>query len=129
MDTTPFTLDGKNYNVRVMSLKRVFKVLDTDKTTRFLNGGIYRDIVGTYYNYEMTVSSRQNDMASLDALWDAVSQPADSHVCVFPYNQHKMTQRMYITSGEQQLKNISPSMYQWGEIKLSFVATDPKVVP
>lgn len=126
---TPFILDGVTYNVFVTALKRSFSVLDTDQTGRTQDGEMYRDIVGTYYNYEMTVQANGSDVAALDRLWEALSQPVVSHVCVFPYNQTTLTQRMYVTSGSQEVRQLTKNKTYWNGITFSFVAMSPKVVP
>lgn len=126
---TPFLLDGRAYNVDVTSLTRKFAVLDSDKSSRTQDGGMYRDVIGTYYNYSMTVQAKAGDMAALDALWEVLSQPAVSHVCTFPYGQKTVTQRMYVTAGAQAVKRLTAEKTYWDGIELSFVAIDPAVRP
>ena len=125
----PFLLDGVAYNVRVTKLTRKFSVLDSDKTGRTQNGEMYRDIIGTFYNYSMTVEQRGDDVSAMDEFWEAISQPKVSHVCVFPYGQATMTQKMYITSGEQDVTSITGSETSWGEMSVNFIAMSPRVVP
>ena len=125
----PFLLDGVAYNVIVSKLTRKFSIQDTSKTGRTQSGNMYRDVIGTFYNYSMTVEQRGDDAASLDAFWEAISQPVDSHVCVFPYGQKTLTQRMYITSGEQDIVSRTPERTDWGILNVSFIAMSPKVVP
>lgn len=127
--TTPFLLDGRAYNVSVTSLVRKFSVLDRGSSGRTQDGVMYRDVIGTYYNYEMTVRRKGSDAAALDQLWEAVSRPDVSHVCTFPYGQQTLTQRMYVTSGEQAVRLLTPGKSYWNELKLSFVAMEPRVVP
>ena len=126
-----FLLDGKAYIVLVTSLSRSFSILDSEKTGRTADGEMFRDVIGTFYNYKMTIRARANGVgaADLDALWDILSEPTVSHVCTFPYNQGTITQRMYITSGEQALIRLDPDHTQWGEIQLSFVAMSPRRRP
>lgn len=124
-----FLMDGIAYNIRVSKMTRKFSVQDTDRTGRTQDGEMYRDIVGTFYNYSMVVEQKDADTESFDQFWEAISQPVESHVCVFPYNQSIMTQRMYITSGEQELISRTPSRTKWGEISISYIAMSPKVVP
>lgn len=124
-----FLMDGIAYNIRVSKMTRKFSVQDTDRTGRTQDGEMYRDIVGTFYNYAMVVEQKDADTESFDQFWEAISQPVESHVCVFPYNQSIMTQRMYITGGEQELVSRTPSRTKWGEISISYIAMSPKVVP
>lgn len=122
-----FLLDGVAYNVHVTSLTRQFSVLDSDSTGRTQNGQVYRDVIGTFYNYSMTVEPRDGDDAAMDAFWEAISRPVESHVCVFPYGQETLTQRMYVTSGEQDIRRLTRQAAHWGEVSVDFVATEPKV--
>ena len=124
-----FQMDGIAYNVDVLSLVRKFSVMDTDKSGRTQDGQMYRDVVGTFYNYTMTVGVRGNDVQALEAFWEAISGPVESHVCVFPYGQKTLTQRMYVTGGEQELKLIRGGVNHWDSVSVNFIAMGPEVVP
>lgn len=124
-----FEMDGVAYNVNVTALTRKFSVMDTDKSGRTQDGAMYRDIIGTYYNYTMTIQERGGDAAALDAFWEAISSPVKSHHCVFPYGQDVLEQEMYVTSGEQRLKLMLPNRNYWDEISINFIAMKPEVVP
>ncbi len=123
-----FTMDGVAYNVSVTKLTRKFSVLDSEKSGRTQDGEMYRDPIGTFYNYSMTVQARNGDNAAMDAFWEAISQPVASHVCTFPYGQKTLTQRMYITAGEQDMRLLTEQSSHWGEVNINFVAMSPKVV-
>lgn len=127
--TQLFMLDGVGYNVSVINLTRKFSVMDTDKSGRTMDGEMYRDPIGTFFNYSMTIAPKAGDQDAMDAFWEAISQPVASHVCVFPYGQKTLTQKMYITSGEQDLKLVSGDKKHWGELSVNFVAMGPKVTP
>ena len=127
MKTQLFTVDGVGYNVHVTKLTRKFSVMDTEKSGRTLDGEMYRDPVGTFYNYTMTISPNGGDPAAMDAFWEAISKPVASHVCTFPYGQDILTQRMYVTSGEQDLTIMTNRANHWGELTVNFIAMGPKV--
>lgn len=124
---TQFLLDGKAYNVQVMNLKRLFSVKDAIRPSETQSGSIYRNPIGTYYNYTLTVRQKDGDRASFDAFWEAVSKPVASHVCVFPYNQSTITQRMYVTAGSQEIKRLYTDGAEWRDITINFIAQAPKV--
>lgn len=124
-----FLLDGVVYNVHVTKLTRKFSVMDTEKSGRTMDGEMYRDPIGTFFNYTMTVSPNGSDPKAMDDFWEAICQPVASHVCVFPYGQKTLTQRMYVTSGEQDLTLIRPGANHWGELSINFIAMGPKVTP
>jgi len=125
----PFTIDGVEYNVHVTKLTRKFSVLDSSKTGRTQDGTMYRDVIGTFYNYSMTVIGDENDPESFDSFWEVISRPDESHVCVFPYGQDTLSQEMYITSGDQNIRKILSDRTHWDEISINFIAMCPKVVP
>ena len=124
-----FMMDGIAYNVSVLNLTRKFSVMDTEKSGRTQDGQMYRDVVGTFYNYTITVGVQGSDVQALEAFWEAISSPAVSHVCVFPYGQKTLTQRMYVTGGEQALKLIRGGVNHWDSISVNFIAMGPEVVP
>ncbi len=126
---TQFLMDGLAYNVQVMDLTRSFEVKDAISASVTQAGGIYRDPIGTYYNYTMTIREKNGDRAALDAFWDAVSAPNKSHVCVFPYNQTTLTQNMYVTAGSQPIRRLEQAGANWGDITIRFTAQVPKVIP
>lgn len=123
-----FLMDGIAYNISVNSLTRKFSVMDTDKSGRTQSGRMYRDIVGTFYNYTMTVSEKNGDAAALEKFWAAISDPTKvSHLCQFPYGQKTLTQEMYVTSGEQPLSFMETGRNHWGEMSINFIAIGPEV--
>lgn len=123
-----FLVNGKEYNVHVMSLTQNFTVKDAADMEYTQDGGIYRDPLGTYYNYTMTIAEKDGDREALDAFFDEISKPVKSHVCVFPHNQVTMTQNMYVTSGGRSIRRLKENATHWGEVTINFVAMAPKVV-
>ena len=125
---TQFLLDGESYNVQVMSLKRSFEIKDAVQASETQDGSIYRLPIGTYYNYSMTVREKDGDRNSLDKFWDVISQPVASHVCVFPYNQTTITQKMYVTAGNQEIQRLFMDGAVWKDITINFIAQAPRVL-
>ena len=124
-----FRIDGVAYNVRVMNLTRKFALVETGVSGRTQDGQMYRDLFGTYYHYTMTVAQKGDDVRSLDAFWQAVSDPAVSHLCVFPYGQKTLTQRMYVKAGQQALQHAENGKNLWGQMEIEFIAMAPEVLP
>ena len=122
-----FQMDGIGYNVEVMELKREFEVAETENSGRTMDGAMYREPIGTYYHYTMTIRPKPGAQADMDAFWEAISQSVASHDCTFPYNQRTLTQKMYVTGGEQALTLLSEKGAAWGEAEIRFIALRPKV--
>lgn len=124
-----FQINGVGYRVNVLKLTRKFAVLDSEKSGRTLNGQMYREPIGTFYNYAMVVAPRMGCEEDMEAFWEAISQPDTSLQCRFPYGQKTISQKMYITTGEQDLLRVRDGGNFWGEITVNFIAMGPKVAP
>lgn len=125
---TQFIMDGETYNVQVMSLKRSFEIKEAISAKYTQSGDIYRDLVGTYYNYTITVREKNGDREALDAFWNAISSPVASHDCVFPYNQTTLSQKMYVKTGTQDISILREDGASWKDITVQFIAKEPKVI-
>ena len=125
---TQFLMDGVSYNVQVMSLKRSFEIKEAIAAKYTQSGDIYRDLVGTYYNYTITVRERNGDREALDAFWNAISKAVAAHECVFPYNQSTLSQKMYVKNGSQDIGRLYEDGATWKDITVQFIAKEPKVI-
>jgi len=126
-----FTYDGQNYDILVTICKRSFAKLSTDKSGRLQSGEMFIDLIGTFYNYSITVQARDGDHAELDRFWEAISAPKAFATVVFPYNQSELTFEAYVTQGDQSLirRNKQLSRNAWGPISLNFISKAPQRRP
>lgn len=123
-------MDGKVYpGIRVMELRRSFKVLDTDLTERVQNGDIDRDVIGTFYNYSMKIDSDDAAPGEYDTFYDIISSPDESHDLVFPYGQGTLSLKAYVTGGDDNLLAMMPQQNRWGELTVNFIACSPQRRP
>lgn len=124
-----FLLDGKAYNVNVMELKRKFAITDTDQSGRVANYRMFRDIVGTFYNYSLKVAPAVGDPESYDSFYDDLTDPTPEYrKMTFPYGQEQLEFEAYVTQGEDDLR-IRNGVNYWGGkdgLKLEFVAMEPQ---
>ena len=123
-----FTIDGRSYDVEIVSLKRKFSVLDGDKAGRAADGSMMRNIIGTYYNYSMQINTERLSRSEYDSLYEILSAPADSHTVVLPYGRETLSQQMYVTGGEDDLR-IDNAGNIWDNLSIEFVAMTPKRKP
>lgn len=124
-----FSIDGVEYNVVVPSggLKRSFQVLDGDNAGRALSGLMKRDIIGTFYNYELAIETHLLSLKEYDTLYEVLSDPkSDSHVLKMPYGQSTLTFDAYVTAGQDALKLVVDSGQYWEGLVVQFVAMAPQ---
>lgn len=128
MMNAPFTIDGTTYNVTVPvgGLKRSFKVLDGKNAGRVLSGDMERDIIGTFYNYELQIDARSASLAEYDQLYEALSAPVNFHTVVFPYGQSTLTFQAYVTEGQDSISRIAGGKNYWRGLTIQFTSKSPQ---
>lgn len=130
MKISVFTVDGVEYpNVNVISLERTFAVMDGENAGRTMDGAMRRDIIGTYYNYNMELTSDYSDLTEYDKLYEVLSAPVDSHTIVVPYGQGTLTFSAYVANGNDNLIHKRPTFNKWNNLKINFVAMKPQRRP
>ena len=124
MISAPIKVDGKEYDLAVTSMKRTFAVMDSDKTERLQSTDMFRDVLGTFYNYAITMeSSSQKDY---DAFYEAISEPVDFHLIEIPYGQETYIYQAYVSNGTDELLAMRHGENIWGKLSFNFVAKSPK---
>ena len=125
-----FTVDGVEYpNVNVISLERTFAVMDGENAGRTMDGAMQRDIIGTYYNYNMELTSDYSDLTEYDKLYEVLSAPVNSHTIVVPYGQGTLTFAAYVANGNDNLIHKRPNFNKWDNLSINFVAMKPQRRP
>ena len=125
-----FTVDGVEYRrLHVLSVKRTFAILDGENAGRTMDGAMQRDIVGTYYNYNLVIDPMESDPEEYDALYEAISAPVDSPEVIFPYGRSVLSFRAYVANGEDELFDASGGDNRWDNLTVNFVAMEPQRRP
>ena len=124
-----FRMDGREYNVNVLELKRKFAVTDTENSGRTTDYAMHRDIIGTFYNYTLKIAPKKLDMESYNRFYDAISNPsAVSHEITVPFGNETMTFKAYVTQGEDSLVVRNGKNF-WGfadGLTVNFTAMEPQ---
>ena len=125
------TVDGAEYHVKmpIGGLKRSFQVTDGKNAGRTLSGLMVRDIIGTYYNYEMQIQPDARYLSDYDSLYEVLSSPdADFHTVSVPYGQNILTFEAYVTSGQDALSRQAGNTNYWHGLSVQFIAKEPQKV-
>lgn len=130
MKSYAFTVDGIEYRrLHVLTVKRTFAVLDGENAGRTMDGAMQRDVVGTYYNYNMVIDPIESDPEEYDTLYEAISAPVDSHDVTLPYGRNTLTFRAYVANGEDELFDASDGTNRWDNLTINFIAMEPQRRP
>lgn len=122
-----FMMDGKSYvGLVVTSLKRGCSILDGDNVGRNLNGSMIRDIIGSFFTYEMEIDASGCDKDVYDTFYENITKTSvESHLCRFAYGQQYLKQQMYVAEALDELQRCAPDGNHWGKLSIKFVAMDP----
>lgn len=129
-----FIMDGIEYDVdvgiRIDELERSFEKLSTDKSGRVMSGKMYINLIGTFYNYKMTVRRGVNcSLEDYEKFFEALSAPVPFNVITVPYGQTSLTFEAYITKGSQKLIRSAREEHYWGPLSISFISRSPQKIP
>ena len=129
----PFSIDNKSFehtDMVLRGLRRSFSVADGKNAGRDLAGGMIRDIIGTYFNYSLDFGSKSFNPEAYEQLVELLSAPVPFHTVSFPFGNQTITQRMYVTNGEDTLKWFNKSGdNQVSDLSINFIAMKPFLKP
>lgn len=121
-----FKIDGKGFSgVGVESLKRSFRIPDGQNAGNMLSGDYERDLVGTYYDYDLVITTSDLTDNEYDALFEVLSAPVNSHVVEMPYGMSSLTFEAMIESGGDELIPMDDGTW-WGNLSVSIRAKKPQ---
>jgi hypothetical protein len=125
-----FKIDGIEFTKAVLSKpKRSFQVLDSELTNRLLIGDMFRDVVGTFYNYSVVLDSSFMTQEEYDELYEIISAPVPFHTMVVPYGQSTYEYQAYVTNGTDEIPLIKPDKNYFNNLTFNFIAKSPKRRP
>lgn len=75
-------IDGTPYKVGIADLQRKGDILDLT-ANRTEDGVLHRDVIGTYYNYTLTIVCQ--DQEEYEKLWWVLTAPVASHQVQLPH--------------------------------------------
>lgn len=124
-----FAIDGREFSAIVTQLDRKARIKESGLSGDVKNGRHFRDIVGTYYDYDMTIATNSLSRSEYDELYEILTAPQESHVVKFPYGQSEMEYEAYITTVSDSMKSKRPAETEWYELSVTFEAIEPQRRP
>ena len=106
-----FSIDGQEFNVIVTELARKGRVSESKLSGDVKSGAHFRDIIGTYYDYEM------------------LTAPVESHEVVLPYGAGTLSFRAYIEDTSDSMTADNGKTRRWGNLSVQFYAQKPQRRP
>lgn len=113
-------IDNVEYPVAIIDLQRKGDILDLT-ANRTEDGVLHRDVIGTYYNY--TLSIYTPDRALYERLWWVLTAPVPSHMIRLPYQDEAF--EGYFGSCKDNVNLVSPEGYTAKGLSFNLIATRP----
>lgn len=120
-------IDGIEYDIPIIDLPRKADVLDK-VAERTEDGGLYREVLGTYINYQGVIFGTVNDVATYDALFDVLIQPVPYHSIELPISNKYAKFDAYISSVSDAVdKEDKETGTHYKALTCNFTAVNPTI--
>ena len=115
-------IDGVEYPVQIAELKRRANILDK-YAYRSEDGILHREVIGTYYNYDLKVGIEHNK-ALYNQLFEVLSDPVDCHQVCLPHDG--VSYKAYCSSVEDTVLRIENDGTLFKGLSCKFTAMEPR---
>jgi hypothetical protein len=122
-------IDGTYFDVPMVSLKRNADFLDKG-AERTEDGDLWRELIGVYYNYTLTVgSSKHFGETNYETFWDKMTEPVPFHEISIPTQNGYYTFTAYISSVSDEYEKILENSAVFKGFTCKFTAKRPARTP
>lgn len=117
-------IDEIEYPVAIVDMQRKGDILDLE-ATRKEDGTLYRQVIGTYYNYTLNIYTPDREL--YERLWQVLTAPVASHKIQLPYQQNYFIG--YFGSCKDTIIKVDEHGYKAKGLSFNIVASDPSRTP
>lgn len=96
-----FTVDGQEWPIEAR-FERLADLQESDISGRLLDGSLFRDVLGTFYRWQVTLTVPFDKTAEYAQLYEILTEPVDGHTFVLPYNSTTLT----VTAAVKELRDL-----------------------
>lgn len=119
-----FNIDGVEYRVKCVATRSA-ELRESDISGLLLNGQIFRDVLGTYFAYDIELEMPLKNKGRYANLIEQLTEPVDGHAFVLPYN----TETLELTGKASDIMDVwkqLPSGYTyWDGLKFTIEPNGP----
>lgn len=116
-------IDGKNYNIPVISLKRQAEFLDK-YANRTEDGVLHRELIGVFFNYQLQFGIT-TDTAEYQKLWEKLTEPEEFHTVTVPDEKDKYTFTAYFSNVADEMLRKKANKNFFQNLTVNFIAKAP----
>ena len=119
-------IDNKAYAVRITELKRTADILDK-YAERDEKGELHREVIGTYYNYQLKIGVKMGERDLYNELFDVLSAPVDCHDVELPHDHVKF--KGYFSSISDNIRMVDDDGFDCNGLSCKLTAMKPRRTP
>lgn len=119
-------IDGKSYAVRITELKRTADILDK-YAERDETGELHREVIGTFYNYQLKIGVKMGERDLYNELFDVLSAPVESHRVELPHDHVEF--EGYFSSISDNIKLVDDDGFDANGLSCKLTAMRPRRTP
>lgn len=119
-------IDGKSYAVRITELKRTADILDK-YAERDETGELHREVIGTFYNYQLKIGVKMGERDLYNELFDVLSAPVESHRVELPHDHVEF--EGYFSSITDNIKLVDDDGFDANGLSCKLTAMKPRRTP
>lgn len=127
-------IDGKSYNVSVLSIKESASILYSENTGRTMSIGarMTLDPLGTFIGHKIVVARKGQNTREYDNLYNYLIQPRYDGIRVKAvHNQSTIDYDAYVSAVEREVQRIDGAgkVVYWKEMDINIVPMEAQVLP
>lgn len=126
-------INGKAYDVIVMSVSESFNILNSEEAGRTIAPGAPMVLapLGTFFGHKITFRRKAGHEREYDELYDFVSRPRYDGIDVeIVHGQSTIAYEAYVSTGERTLQKVGKDgTVYWGEFSLNITPMEAQVIP
>lgn len=119
-----FSIDGVEYRVKCTTTRSA-EIKESQISGIMMDGQIFRDVVGTYYSYDIRLEMPLKNKNRYASLIERLTEPVDGHPFVLPYNNGSIQLTGKVVSPRDVYKTLESGYTYWDGLQFSIAANHP----
>lgn len=118
-------IDSEDFDVEITSIDMAADMLD--KYAERTNDGIlHRELIGVYYNFQITFASGYNNPTEYAKLWRKLTEAVEFHEVTLWDEDGEYTQTGYFAETKHSIAKLKNGVPSWKSLSTSFIAKQPR---
>lgn len=119
-----FSIDGVEYNVKC-TVERAAEIKESDIGGLLVNGHIFRDVLGTYMSYTISLEMPLRNRERYAGLIEQLTEPVEGHAFTVPYNNGTLQVTGKVDKPSDIWEKLESGYTFWKGLRFTIAANGP----